>query len=59
MFYNKSKSRIKQSTDCICCEFFDKKKKKCKGFGINCFEFDAITNVAVDPVTKLPITFEE
>ena len=59
MLYNKQKMRIKQSTDCGNCELFDKKKKKCNGFGINCFEFDPIMNVAVDPVTKLPVTFEE
>ena len=59
MFYNKGKSRIKQSTDCICCEFFDKKKKKCQGFGKNCFEYDQILQVAIDPITKLPLKFEE
>ena len=55
MFYNKSKSRIKQSTDCICCEFFDKKKKKCQGIGLNCFEYDQKTHTIFDPKTKLPI----
>lgn len=55
MFYNREKKRIKQATDCIKCELFDKKKKKCQGYGKICFEYDEIMGVAVDPITKLPI----
>ena len=55
MFYNKEKSRVKQSTDCICCQYFNKKEKRCKGIDKNCFVYDEKTQTAFDSKTKLPI----
>lgn len=55
MLYNKEKQKIQSTVDCQTCQYFDKRKKKCKGLGKNCFEYDAKTQTAIDPVTKLPI----
>lgn len=58
MLYNKNLKRVQASSDCITCQHFDKKKKKCNGIGKNCFEYDPKTRTAIDPITKLPIKFE-
>lgn len=55
MLYNKDLKKVKDGTDCITCPHFDKTKKQCNGIGKVCFEFDAKTRVAIDPVTRLPI----
>lgn len=55
MLYNNNLGKIKTSSDCITCFYFDKKLKKCSGIGKYCFEFDEKTNTAIDPVTKLSI----
>ena len=56
MLYNKEHNKIQTNADCLQCPFFDKhKKKKCKGIGKNCFEYDEKTHTAIDPITKLPI----
>lgn len=56
MLYNNSKKKVQQSTDCLTCQYFDKRKKKCLGgIGKNCFEYDPKTKTAIDPITKLPI----
>lgn len=55
MLYNKDLKKVKDGTDCITCPHFDKIKKQCHGIGKVCFEFDAKTRVAIDPVTRLPI----
>lgn len=55
MLYNKELKKINTRTNCITCQYFDKVKKQCNGIGKNCFEFDAKTRTAIDPVTKLPI----
>ena len=57
MLYNKELNKVKASSDCITCFYFDKKTKKCNGIGKNCFEFDAKTQTIFDPITKLPIKF--
>ena len=60
MLYNREKKRVMQSSDCITCKYFDKYNKRCNnGIGKNCFEYDKITQVVIDPITKLPIRFEE
>jgi hypothetical protein len=58
MLYNIKLKKVKKSSDCITCLYFDKKKKKCNGIGKNCFEYDPKTRTAIDPITKLPIKFE-
>lgn len=55
MLYNKEKKRIKTNKDCLTCPYFDTQKKSCTGLNKNCFEYDAITGIAIDGVTKLPI----
>lgn len=55
MLYNKKTRLIRKSKDCIKCEYFDKKKKKCNGLGVVCFEYDPKTSTCIDPITKLPI----
>ena len=41
-------------TDCLNCEHFDRKNKKCNGLGKNCFIMDK-TGTLIDPVTGLPV----
>ena len=55
MLYNKEQNRVKQDLDCIECSHFDKQEKRCKGIGVNCFEYDPITKTCLDPITHLPI----
>lgn len=55
MLYNVELKKVKTSSDCITCLYFDKKLKKCKGIGKACFEYDDKTKTVFDPVTKLPI----
>lgn len=55
MLYNKELKKVKASSDCIACQYFDKKLKKCNGIGKNCFEYDVKTKTAFDTITKLPI----
>lgn len=57
MLYNKELKKVKASSDCITCQHFDKKKKKCFGIGKCCFEFDPKTRTAIDPITRLPLKF--
>lgn len=59
MLYNFKKQDIQCRTDCFTCEFFDKKAKRCKGLGKNCFEIDKNTMTVYDPITKLPIKVKE
>lgn len=55
MLYNKERKKIQTNVDCLQCKYWNAKKKKCNGIGKNCFEYDAKTQTAIDPVTKLPI----
>lgn len=55
MLYNKELKKVKASSDCITCQYFNKKLKKCNGIGKNCFEYDVKTKTAFDPITKLAI----
>lgn len=55
MLYNYKLKKVHTNIDCLTCECFDKKKKKCNGIGKICFEYDEKTKTAIDPVTKLPI----
>lgn len=57
MLYNKEKKDVQVNTDCLTCKYFDKERKKCNGFGVNCFEFDPKVQVVIDPITRLPIKF--
>lgn len=58
MLYNKDLNKIKTNADCISCPLFDKRTKKCNGFGKICFEFDIKTRTIIDPITKLPIRID-
>lgn len=55
MLYNIEKKKIQTNIDCLTCQYFDNKSKKCIGFGRVCFEYDPKTRVVFDPVTKLPL----
>lgn len=55
MLYNKEKGKIQTDKDCLSCEYFDRRLKRCNGINKNCFEFDEKTNVAIDGVTGLPL----
>lgn len=56
MLYNTQKERIQGSADCVSCPYMDKKRGVChEGIGRRCFEYDSITGICIDPVTKLPI----
>lgn len=55
MILNTETNKIKTPTDCLTCEFWDKRLKKCNGIGKKCFEYDALTGTILDPITKLPI----
>lgn len=58
MLYNKDLKKAKTNKDCLVCQHFDKKKKRCFGIGKVCFEFDPKTRTAFDPITKLPIKLD-
>ena len=55
MLYNTEKGKIWSNADCLVCEHFDKKLKKCNGKGKICFEYDFKTRTIIDPITKLPL----
>lgn len=55
MLYNREKKAVKTNKDCLKCEYFDKKEKRCLGFNKKCFEYDAITGSIIDGITKLTI----
>ena len=63
MLYNKdTKTLIKSigySSACLECKHYDKERKKCNGLGKSCFEYDPLTKVAIDSITRLPIKFKE
>ena len=59
MLYNLNKNKIWSNADCLTCEYFDKKLKKCKGKGKICFLFDKKTQTIIDPITGLPIKPKE
>ena len=54
MLYNKELKRLKKELDCQNCKYFDVVQKRCKGFGVNCFEYDPLNSTCIDPITKLP-----
>lgn len=58
MLYNKKKGNKKKMTDCLECECFDRKEKKCKGLGKVCFIIDK-TGTLYDPLTGLPVKGEK
>lgn len=55
MLYNLNKKHIKVNADCLTCEYFNRKLKKCEGVGKCCFEYDEKTKTAIDPVSHLPL----
>lgn len=55
MQYNLTKKRIKKSTDCVECPYFDKVTLKCNGSNKNCFVYDPVTKRIIDGITGLPI----
>lgn len=55
MLYNNDLHQVQKNSQCISCEHFNKKQKKCYGIGKCCFEFDPKTRTAIDPITGLPI----
>lgn len=56
MLYNKEKKRVKQGVDCITCQYWDSKLKKCNGLNKNCFEYDEKTQKIIDGITKKAIS---
>ena len=58
MLYNNDLKKVQASSQCITCQHFDKKQKKCFGIGKCCFEFDPKTRTAIDPITRLPIKLD-
>lgn len=54
IIYNVKTDNKKKMTDCLNCEHFDRKNKKCNGLGKNCFIMDK-TGTLIDPVTGLPV----
>lgn len=59
MIFNLKENKIKSTSQCIGCAFFDTKLKKCNGFGKVCFEMDLKTNTLLDPKTKLPLSIDK
>lgn len=55
MLYNRLTKNIQTNKDCLNCRLFDKKFKRCKGFGKICFEYDEKTETVIDPITRLPL----
>lgn len=55
MLWNKDANKQKTMVDCLKCKAFDKKQKKCNGFGIICFEYDPKTQTIYDNKTGLPL----
>ena len=55
MLYNRETKKVKKNKDCLTCLYFDKKNKKCLGLNKKCFEYDELTGVAIDGITKLPV----
>ena len=55
MLYNTQLKKPRTNLDCLSCEYFDKAKKKCNGFGKACFEYDPLTNTLLDPITRMPL----
>lgn len=58
MLYNKDLKKVQTMTDCLQCSHWDSYFKRCNGVGKTCFEYDAVTHTALDPVTKLPIKLD-
>lgn len=58
MLFNRKLNKVKATSQCLTCELFDKKSKKCNGIGKICFEYDDKIQTVIDPVTKLPIKFD-
>lgn len=59
MLYNKETKKVKIEKDCLSCKYYDKKDKRCTGLNVNCFEYDALSGIAIDGITKLPIKVEK
>lgn len=55
MLYNKDTAKLQTTVDCLTCQHFNRKQKKCEGLGKTCFPYDPLTKTAIDPLTKLPI----
>lgn len=55
MLYNNNLKKVQTNSQCLTCDKFDKKRKKCLGIGKVCFEYDEKTKTLIDPVTKLPL----
>lgn len=58
MLYNKTTKETQKETDCIACQYFDKRKKKCLGLDKNCFGYDPKTKTVFSTKTKLPIRLD-
>ena len=58
MLYNKDLKKVQTNADCLQCPLFDKHKKKCRGIGKVCFEYDPKSRTAIDPITKMPIRLD-
>lgn len=54
MIYDMDRKKIHNSLDCLDCQYFDKRLKKCGGLGKRCNEYDFKTMTVIDYITKLP-----
>ena len=58
MLFNIKEKKVKNTTTCLNCKFYDKKKHKCSGIGKVCFEYDEKTQTLIDPITQMPLKLE-
>lgn len=56
MLFNCELGKEQNALQCLKCNYFDKKTKKCNGLGKNCFEYDEKTMTIIDPITRLPLS---
>lgn len=59
MLYNIALKKVHTNADCMKCHYFDKDKKKCKGIGKVCYEYDEKNNTISDPVTNQKVKVGE
>lgn len=59
MLYNIEKKSVRTQKQCLTCQHFDKRTKKCSGVGKTCFPYDHKTQTIIDTITKLPLKIKE
>lgn len=58
MLFNIKEKKVKNTTTCLNCNFYDKQTHKCSGIGKVCFEYDEKTQTLLDPITQMPLKLE-